>query len=130
MTGRDLTGRWEGIFNYPRDLPPNGFVATLTERAGAITGGTEEVSDRPADAGAALPAVIEGERIGSAVRFTKRYDDRARAHPVHYAGTLAPEGDEIVGEWTVPGVWSGSFIMIRQPRREAGVEQEIGAAAR
>ena len=125
-----MTGRWEGIFNYPRSLPPNGFTATFAEQAGIITGETVEASDRDADQGAALPARIDGERIGSAVRFTKCYDDRVRAHPVHYAGTLSPEGDEIVGEWTIPGVWSGSFIMVRQPGRVAGVAEEVGAEVR
>lgn len=126
MITRDVTGRWEGIFNYPGDLPPNGFVATLIEQAGVVTGETDEAGDR----GASLPAVITGERVGSAVRFTKRYDDRARAHPVDYAGTLSPEGDEIVGEWTIPGIWSGSFIMVRQQERVVKAEEEIGAEVR
>lgn len=130
MSGCDVTGRWEGIFNYPGDLPPNGFVARLVEQAGVITGETDEASDRDADCGATLPAGIAGERVGSAVRFTKRYDDRVRAHPVHYAGTLSPEGDEIVGEWAIPGIWSGSFIMVRQPGPVATVEEEVGAAVR
>lgn len=130
MGSRDVTGRWDGIFNYPRSLPPNGFVAVLIERAGVITGETEEASDRRTDRGAALPAAIEGDRIGSAVRFTKRYDDRVRAHSVHYAGTLSPEGDEIVGEWTIPGVWSGSFIMVRQAGRAVMVEESISEEMR
>lgn len=129
MSTRDVTGRWEGIFNYPQNLPPNGFVATLIEQAGVITGDTDEASDRDVDLGATLPAVITGERVGSAVRFTKRYDDRVCAHPVDYAGTLSPEGDEIVGEWTISGIWSGSFIMVRQPGPIATVEK-VGAAVR
>jgi hypothetical protein len=24
-----------------------------------------------------------------------------------------PEGNEIAGRWTVPGVWSGTFLMVR-----------------
>jgi hypothetical protein len=128
MNERDVTGRWEGIFNYPGDLPPNGFVATLVERAGVIAGKTDEVSDREIDLGATLAATIAGERVGSAVRFTKRYD--AGVHPVQYAGTLSPEGDEIVGEWTIPGVWSGSFIMVRQPGQMVKAEEGIGAEVR
>ena len=121
MNARDLTGRWDGIFNYPRTLPPTGFVAALIERRGALTGEVEE----PDDGGTALAAVVEGERIGSRVRFTKRYDDPARAYyAVQYDGTLAPDGDEIVGEWTIPGIWSGSFIMVRAPGRAAEVEHE------
>lgn len=126
MSARDLTGRWDGIFNYPHTLPPTGFVATLVELRGALTGEVEE----PDDGGAALAAVVEGERIGSRVRFTKRYDALARAHyAVAYEGTLTPDGDEIVGEWTIPGIWSGSFIMVRAAGRAAAVEQVARATA-
>ena len=131
MSSRDVTGRWEGIFNYPRELPPNGFVAVLIERAGAINGETEEVSDVDRDRGARLAAVLTGARVGSSVCFDKRYETGRRAGlVVRYAGTLAPEGDEIVGEWTIPGVWSGSFIMVRQSGPAAVVEETAGAEAR
>ncbi len=127
---RDLTGRWDGIFNYPRALPPNGFVATLVEHDGGLTGEVEERADAGTDQGTTLAALIEGDRIGSRVRFIKRYDAIDRAdHPVTYDGTLAPDGDEITGEWTIPGVWSGSFIMVRQPGLATEVEREATAAA-
>ena len=131
MSERDLTGRWDGIFNYPRELPPNGFVAVLVEHGGALTGEVEEVSDHGADRGGQIAAVIEGERIGAQVRFTKRYDDLRRAHyAVRYDGTVAADGDEITGEWTIPGVWSGSFIMVRAAGREVEVEQAVGEEVR
>lgn len=131
MSGRDLTGRWDGIFNYPRELPPTGFVAALVDHQGALSGDVEERGDADGLEGATLAAVIEGERIGSQVRFTKRYDDLARAHyAVRYEGTLAPDGDEIVGEWTIPGIWSGSFIMVRQPGRSVEAERTVGAEVR
>lgn len=126
MTTRDVTGGWEGIYNYPRSLPPNGFVADLVEQAGALSG---EIAERD-EAGAAIDAIVEGERIGSGVRFTKRYVDGARAHLVLYTGTLSLEGDEIVGEWSIPGVWSGSFIMVRQSAKAAEVERHAAVEAR
>lgn len=130
MSGREVTGRWEGIFNYPRALPPNGFVAELIEQAGAIGGTVEEVNDEPGRAGGPIAATIDGARIGSAIRFTKRYDDPTRAdHPVLYEGTLAPEGDEIVGEWSIPGVWSGSFIMVRRVGEAVPAEAVVADAA-
>ena len=126
-TARDVTGRWEGIFNYPRGLPPTGFVAELVETAGTITGETHEVGDTGPERGTALAALIDGERVGGAVHFTKRYDDPARAHyAVRYAGTLSPENDEIAGEWTIPGVWSGSFIMVRRVGSEVQLEESVG----
>ncbi len=128
---RDLTGQWEGIFNYPRGMAPNGFAATLVEHSGAITGETHERSDAGHDHSDELVAVVEGERIGSAVRFTKRYDELARAHyAVRYDGTLSPEGDEITGEWTIPGVWSGSFIMVREIGRSVEEERRVGEEVR
>lgn len=130
MSRRDVTGRWEGIYNYPRGLPPNGFAATLTERAGSIEGKVEERGDVGDDRGATLSATVDGERIGSAVRFVKCYTSDTRAHAVHYAGTLSPEGDEIVGEWTIPGVWSGTFIMVRQPGPAVTVEEDVGEDVR
>ncbi len=131
MSSRDVTGRWEGIFNYPRGMAPNGFAAELVEQAGAITGETHERSDEGASRGETLVAIVEGERVGSAVRFTKRYDELARAHyAVRYDGTLSPEGDEITGEWTIPGVWSGSFIMVRERGRDEPVEEVVGEEVR
>lgn len=113
MSTRDLTGRWEGIFNYPRQLPPTGYVAVLVERGGVLTGEIEEVGDGP-EHGTPLIALVEGERVGISVRFRKRYADPSRAHyTVRYDGTLSAEGDEITGEWTIPGIWSGTFIMVR-----------------
>lgn len=130
MSGRDLTGRWDGIFNYPRTLPPNGFFAALVEQAGALTGEIEEPGDE-AETGSPLSAMVEGERIGSQVRFTKRYDALARAHyAVRYDGTLSAEGDEITGEWTIPGVWSGTFIMVRAARQDEAVEQTASEEVR
>lgn len=131
MNSRDLTGRWDGIFNYPRALPPTGFVAMLAEQAGTLTGEVEEVGDYGADRGVPLAALVEGERIGSAVRFTKRYDDLARAHyAVRYDGTLSAENDEITGEWTIAGVWSGTFIMVRAKGRGKQVEEMVGEEVR
>lgn len=89
------------------------------------------MSDAGRDRGQRLAVVIEGQRVGSSVRFTKRYDDLRRAHhAVRYEGTLAPDGDEIVGEWSISGVWSGSFIMVRQPGLAAEVEDTVGAEMR
>ena len=121
----DVTGAWEGIFNYPRGLPPGGFRAELRDASGAITGETEERGDAD-QAGLTLHALIVGTRSGTAVAFTKRYDALARAaDPVHYEGTLSPDGDEITGRWTIPGSWSGSFIMVRAARRAAPAAVEV-----
>ena len=32
---------------------------------------------------------------------------------VQYSGEVNQDGSEIEGRWTIPGVWSGKFLMIR-----------------
>ena len=123
----DVTGAWEGIFSYPRGLPPSGFRAELREAGGAIVGETEESGD----GGATRHALVAGTRSGGAVIFTKRYDEADRApHPVNYAGTLDAAGDEITGRWDIPGHWSGTFIMVRAARRAVPVAVEVAETVR
>ncbi len=55
----------------------------------------------------------------------------SRAHyVVHYTGSIAPDGNEINGQWNVPGVWSGTFIMIRKPGKAEEVERETAETVR
>jgi hypothetical protein len=68
--------------------------------------------------------VIEGTREGDRVRWVKIYDDLTRATP-HYLGTVLPGGDEIEGEWHIPGNWSGRFMMMRFRKEEAAEEREV-----
>lgn len=104
----DLGGDWDGIFNYPRALPPTAFTATLRDHGGVLTGETSE----PGREGT-LFALIEGRREGSGVTFVKVYDDH-HAKPIHYAGTLNADATEITGTWHIPGDWSGTFMMMRR----------------
>jgi len=62
--------------------------------------------------------------VGGILRFVKFYDDLARPTP-HYHGRIQPGGDEIEGEWTIPGDWSGTFLMIRGARGEEAIERQI-----
>ncbi|AXJ95250.1 MULTISPECIES: hypothetical protein [unclassified Sphingomonas] len=127
----DVSGAWDGIFSYPRGLPPNGFACELREHGGRIDGETHERAEVGADRGTTIFALIEGMRQGHAVRFTKRYDDpRRAAHPVLYDGTLSADGDEIAGRWEIAGQWSGGFIMVRQQRRGAAAERKIAETVR
>jgi len=72
-----------------------------------------------------LHAVIEGRREGDRVVFTKRYDYLPRAdYAIDYEGVLAPGSDEIEGRWTIPGIWSGSFLMVRQGRQSEAIERQ------
>ena len=117
----DLSGHWEGIFSYPRALPPTPFTVTIREHGNLLSGETTE----PGQGGDTLFGLIEGHRAGASVSFVKTYDDH-HAKPIHYAGTLNEESTEITGEWRIPGNWSGTFIMVREARQQAKIERKVG----
>ena len=117
----DLTGVWNGLYSYA-DGRSVTFVATLIEHGSALSGATHE----PCSFGRVrtLYATLTGSRQGRAVTFRKTYDSAVPGyHVVDYAGTLNAEATEIEGRWSIPGVWSGKFMMIR-PQREALKEEQ------
>jgi hypothetical protein len=120
----DLSGQWSGIYNYPSLYPPNSFEATIVDAGGAISGIVTQPGEFWDPPGLVRQAVIEGHRSGSRLSFIKIYDDLERPTP-HYHGVIQPGGDEIDGEWTIPGNWSGTFLMVRGPRNKASVERKV-----
>ncbi|KTE15497.1 hypothetical protein [Sphingopyxis sp. H115] len=107
----DMTGLWTGQYRYPEPwVSPTGFVATINDNAGSLSGTTTEASeliegDERAD--------IRGTRNGSAVRFHKYYDgDGAYGHSVTYDGVLSSDGQQVDGRWAIDD-YSGTFIMYR-----------------
>ena len=123
-TGFDLTGDWRGIYNYPAHYPPNTFEATIRDVGGLITGEIRQPGEFFEAAGIVQHAVIEGSRDGAQLSFVKMYDDLSRPTP-HYQGVVRPGGDEIEGEWTIPGDWSGTFLMIRGAKAEEAAERRV-----
>ncbi len=110
----DISGVWHGRFSYPRDREPISFVATLVETSTWLAGATEEVGFAGEAKGKLISATLQGSRHGSVVTFLKTYDALHRGYDaVRYDGALSVDGTEIVGRWTVPGSWSGAFLMIR-----------------
>jgi hypothetical protein len=106
---RNLTGVWHGIYSYPNSNPPVSFVATLIETATMLSGTTHE-----GEAGGTLFATLVGRRHGSTVSFVKTYDGTNPDYrTVDYQGRLSGDATEIDGRWTILGVWSGKFLMIR-----------------
>lgn len=117
----DLSGDWLGSYSYPHSYPPVRFQALLHDAGGAISGETVEVDEIFAP-GTTLRALVDGRRDGAAVTFAKVYENEEfNSEIVRYQGTVAPGGDEISGTWEVPGIWAGSFLMVR----EGGAEEEI-----
>jgi len=122
----DLSGDWSGFFNYPIPRPPVSFEAILLEAEGRLTGSTTERGDLPHTMSRTLRAVIDGHREGMRVEFLKMYEDADGDYDaVRYTGHVEAGGDEISGEWQIPGVWSGTFLMIRGPRAKASVERSV-----
>jgi hypothetical protein len=120
----DLSGQWSGIYSYPRLYPPNMFEAEIRETGGLITGVISQPGEFFEPRGTVRHAVIEGSREGSTLSFIKIYDDLARPTP-HYHGIVQPGGDEIEGEWTIPGDWSGTFLMIRGAKAGEAIERKV-----
>ena len=119
----DLSGHWTGIFNYPSLFPPNSFEAEIRDTGGLITGVITQPREVFEGPGPSRQAVIEGNRAGSSLTFIKMYDDMDRPTP-HYHGVIQEGGDEIEGEWTIPGDWSGTFLMIRGSRAGEAVARK------
>ena len=127
--GFDLPGEWRGIFSYPSMFPPNEFRASLRDSAGLLSGlisQPREVFEQP---GPDHQALIDGSRDGASVRWVKIYDALERPTP-HYEGTVQAGGDEIEGIWTIPGDWSGTFLMVRQSKATNAVERKISEEVR
>lgn len=120
----NLSGKWSGFFNYPSQFPPNPFDAELTDVGGTISGLITQPGEFFYPPGTVLQAVVEGSRLGSELRFIKIYDELDRPTP-HYRGTIQPGGDEVHGEWTIPGDWSGTFFMIRAGEAKAAEERRV-----
>jgi hypothetical protein len=120
-----LTGVWDGFFSYPRRFASTAFTAVILQTGSALTGSVHEHAGEDASGGELLNATIAGECVGGRVRFVKTYDPAHRTHgrPIHYEGALSADGNEIEGRWTIPGDWSGRFLM----RRSGGARS---AAAR
>ena len=110
----DLTDTWQGRFSFPRLYEPVSFTARIEHTDDTVLGSVEELGVRGAAAGKRLTSTITGTAIGGAVTFLKTYDAFAAGYDaVHYAGTVGDGGLEISGVWTIPGNWSGTFLMIR-----------------
>jgi hypothetical protein len=123
---RNLTGVWNGLYTYPNGRS-TAFVATLIESAGLLSGTTHEQSTLGKNPNAMLFASVAGSRHDATVFFTKTYDrpDELHRSPIVYEGALNGEGSEIEGRWTITGIWSGKFLMIRSPGQQAKASREV-----
>jgi len=122
----NLTGIWHGIYSYPIPRAPVSFVATLIETASTVSGTTHEPCTIGGSPNETMYATLLGSRQRSTVTFVKTYDGANPGYgKVAYAGTLSPDGTEIEGRWTVPGNWSGKFLMIRSVGKAEAVTRRV-----
>jgi hypothetical protein len=112
---RSLTGVWLGIYSYPPGTqPPVGFTATLIEAAGMLSGSVHEPCTWGGSPGEILFFTLNGSRQGDAVNFLKTYHGTNPYYSrIIYDGTVNDDATEIEGRWTIPGDWSGRFLMTR-----------------
>jgi hypothetical protein len=117
---RNLTGVWHGLYTYPHQKSVS-FVATLIETERSLSGSTHEPCVYGETPGVTLFATLAGSRSGTAVSFVKTYDPSAGEsfRSVNYDGMLSADATEIEGRWSIPGVWSGNFLMIRSVGKTA-----------
>jgi hypothetical protein len=122
----DLTGVWDGQFSYPRGYQPTTFTCILLEIGGSLSGSVHELSNNGPSKGQTLCAAVSGARDGAVVRFAKEYPPKTAGYgrAVIYKGVLSADGLQIEGEWTIPGSWSGRFLMIRSPRVAEAAEEQ------
>lgn len=119
-----LTGVWHGQYRYPLPLEPVHFTATIIDSGGALSGTTQETAGLEGMPVSKM-AILDGRRDGSTVRFVKTYAPASEEfQDVIYTGSLNGELTEIEGEWTVPGIWSGTFLMIRTRGRAMARERD------
>lgn len=129
----NLSGQWQGRFSYATDKrEPVSFVATLSEHDSRLNGEIEETGAVADAAGRTLHATVQGRRLGRAIKFLKVYAGSfSRYVSVQYDGEVNDDATEIAGWWTVPGSWSGRFVMTRSKSPAKADEmpstQEFGA---
>ncbi|MGB6175002.1 MAG: hypothetical protein WBF43_01390 [Methylocella sp.] len=111
----NLSGQWQGRFSYATNKrEPVSFVAALSEHDSRLNGEIEETGAVADAAGQTLHATVQGRRLGRSVKFLKVYRDSFHRYgSVQYEGEVNDDATEIAGWWTVPGSWSGRFVMIR-----------------
>jgi hypothetical protein len=71
-------------------------------------------------------ATLSGSRHGNVVTFIKSYDGAGPDYqnPVAYEGALNGDATEIEGRWTIRGLFSGTFLMIRSAGKAQSVERK------
>ncbi|MEP7211361.1 MAG: hypothetical protein ABI740_11030 [Alphaproteobacteria bacterium] len=114
----DLTGLWSGEYWYGGAGQPTPFTAHFVDADGSLTGTTLEPNSFADPSLGELSATLRGSRGDLSVRFVKLYDPAPGVHqsPITYSGTVDANFTMIDGEWSIAGVHSGHFVLVRVSR--------------
>jgi hypothetical protein len=125
---QSLTGVWQGLYTYS-DGTSVAFVATLIDSGSALTGSTHELCTAGAWIGSTIYATLSGSRQGSAIAFTKIYDEVGFEYQsaVKYEGTLSGDEMEIEGRWIIHSMRFGKFLMIRSNGKTTEIQRKVTA---
>jgi hypothetical protein len=132
QSSRSLTGVWQGIYSYPvGGLPTVAFTATLIEAGSSLSGSVHEPCMAGGSPSETLFFSLNGSRHGTAVDFVKTYHGTNPYYgTILYEGTVNDDAIEIEGRWTIPGDWSGRFLMTRSGDPPRAAAESEGAESR
>jgi hypothetical protein len=127
QSSRSLTGVWQGIYSYATGgLPTVPFTASLIEAGGSLGGSVHEQCTMNGET--LYFSVVSGSRHGTAVSFVKTYLGTSPYYGrIAYDGAVNDDATEIEGRWTIPGDWSGRFLMTRSGDAPRAAAESEGA---
>jgi hypothetical protein len=114
----DLTGLWSGEYWHGGAGKPTPFTAHFVDAGGSLSGTTLEPNTFADPNPGELSATLRGSRGDLSVRFVKLYDPAPGAHqsPITYTGAVDPHFTMMDGEWNIPGMHAGRFVLVRVSR--------------
>jgi len=121
----DMTGLWHGTYSYvgySQGTMP--FAANIFDGGGHLSGSIiEPASGEESLYVEEIEAMVAGARGGRSVDFTKTYAGQVWTHSVDYVGQLSPDGQTVIGMWSVDSL-DGTFEMHRDLKLEELTDQE------
>lgn len=127
-----MNGIWSGQYHYPGGfgIETVSFTAWFDDRNGILAGTILEPNTFAEGGPVDLSSAVSGERSGTEIEFTKKYDANQCAHSdvIAYFGTASADFTHVSGSWMFlqhPS-FTGSFVLSRS---SAGQRQAIVRSA-
>lgn len=111
------------IFLQCTGIPKVDFRADLDQLGAILSGTSTEQNTFDPEAGQILIAELFGKVSGNDVSFTKAYTNSVLGKDkVRYIGLLSDDGTQIIGSWTIEGIWTGKFRITRAIEQTPKIE--------